>query len=80
MATTFTLMDATFRSPRHTTHYWEAGSAGGALMIFASPSLQILGGTSSRLSSRPVSSSYQLCFPLGMYGAVASLAKQRSTL
>ena len=34
MATAFTLTDATFRSPRHTTHYWEAGPAGGPLMIF----------------------------------------------
>ena len=25
---------ATFRSPRHTTHYWEAGPADGPLMIF----------------------------------------------
>ncbi len=34
MATAFTLTDATFRSPRHTTHYWEAGPVGGPLMIF----------------------------------------------
>lgn len=34
MATAFTLTDATFRSPRHTTHYWEAGPASGPLMIF----------------------------------------------
>ena len=30
----FTLTDATFRSSRHTTHYWQAGPAGGPLMIF----------------------------------------------
>lgn len=30
----FTLTDATFRSSRHTTHYWQAGPAGGSLMIF----------------------------------------------
>jgi pimeloyl-ACP methyl ester carboxylesterase len=34
MATAFTLTDATFHSPRHTTHYWEAGPPGGPLMIF----------------------------------------------
>ena len=28
------LADQTFRSPRHTTHYWEAGPADGSLMIF----------------------------------------------
>ena len=34
MATSATLTDATFSSPRHTTHYWQAGAAGGPLMIF----------------------------------------------
>jgi pimeloyl-ACP methyl ester carboxylesterase len=34
LATSFTLTDATFSTPRHTTHYWEAGVAGGPLMIF----------------------------------------------
>ncbi len=34
MATSFTLADATFSSPRHTTHYWQAGPADGPLMIF----------------------------------------------
>ncbi|MGA3228181.1 MAG: alpha/beta hydrolase [Acidobacteriaceae bacterium] len=34
MATSFTLTDTTFSSPRHTTHYWQAGPAGGPLMIF----------------------------------------------
>jgi pimeloyl-ACP methyl ester carboxylesterase len=29
-----TLIARTFRSPRHTTHYWEAGPADGPLMIF----------------------------------------------
>jgi pimeloyl-ACP methyl ester carboxylesterase len=29
-----TLTDATFHSPRRATHYWEAGPAGGPLMIF----------------------------------------------
>jgi pimeloyl-ACP methyl ester carboxylesterase len=30
----FTLTNATFSSPRHTTHYWEAGVAGGPLIMF----------------------------------------------
>jgi pimeloyl-ACP methyl ester carboxylesterase len=30
----FTLTSTIFSSPRHTTHYWEAGPAGGPLMIF----------------------------------------------
>ncbi len=34
MATSDTLTDATFSSPRHTTHYYEAGAADGPLMIF----------------------------------------------
>ena len=34
MATALALTDATFHSPRHTTYYWEAGPAGGPLMIF----------------------------------------------
>ena len=34
MAKGFALTNATFSSPRHTTHYWEAGVAGGPLMIF----------------------------------------------
>jgi pimeloyl-ACP methyl ester carboxylesterase len=34
METSFSLSDATFRSTRHTTHYWQAGPAGGPLMIF----------------------------------------------
>jgi alpha-beta hydrolase superfamily lysophospholipase len=34
MATSFTLTDATFSTPHHTTHYWEAGAAGGPLMMF----------------------------------------------
>jgi pimeloyl-ACP methyl ester carboxylesterase len=34
MATSVTLTDTTFSSPRHRTHYWEAGTAGGPLMIF----------------------------------------------
>jgi pimeloyl-ACP methyl ester carboxylesterase len=34
MATSFPLTDATFSSPRHTTHFWQAGPAGGPLMIF----------------------------------------------
>ena len=34
MATGFTLTSAAFCSPRHTTHYWEAGVEGGPLMIF----------------------------------------------
>ena len=34
MATALALTNATFHSPRHTTHYWEAGPAGGPLMIF----------------------------------------------
>jgi pimeloyl-ACP methyl ester carboxylesterase len=34
METSFPLTDATFSSSRHTTHYWEAGPAGGPLMIF----------------------------------------------
>jgi pimeloyl-ACP methyl ester carboxylesterase len=34
MATPFTLTEGTFSSPRHTTHYWEAGPADGPLMIF----------------------------------------------
>src|SRR3984957_16662753 len=34
METSFSLTDATFSSPRHTTHYWECGPAGGPLMIF----------------------------------------------
>jgi pimeloyl-ACP methyl ester carboxylesterase len=34
MATSFTLTETTFSSPRHTTHYWEAGAASGPLMIF----------------------------------------------
>src|SRR5271156_2284731 len=29
-----TLIARTFRSPRHATHYWEAGPADGPLMIF----------------------------------------------
>ena len=28
------LASHSFRSPRHTTHYWEAGPADGPLMIF----------------------------------------------
>ena len=34
MAKSVTLTDNTFSSPRHTTHYWEAGPAGGPLMFF----------------------------------------------
>lgn len=34
MTSSFTLTDSTFSSPRHTTHYWEAGVAGGPLMFF----------------------------------------------
>ena len=34
MTKDFPLTDATFRSPRHTTHYWKAGPADGPLMIF----------------------------------------------
>ena len=34
MATSFTLTDSTFSSPRHSTHYWEVGAADGPLMIF----------------------------------------------
>ncbi len=34
MATSFPLTDAIFSSPRHTTHYWQAGPAGGPLIIF----------------------------------------------
>src|SRR6201986_300775 len=34
MATSVTLTGKTFSSPRHMTHYWEAGTAGGPLMIF----------------------------------------------
>ena len=34
MATSFPLTDNTFSTPRHTTHYWEAGPVGGPLMIF----------------------------------------------
>jgi pimeloyl-ACP methyl ester carboxylesterase len=34
MATSFPLTDTTFSSPRHTTHYWQAGPAGGPLMFF----------------------------------------------
>jgi len=34
MAKSFALTSATFSSARHTTHYWEAGVAGGPLMIF----------------------------------------------
>ena len=34
MATSFPLTDAIFSSPRHTTHYWQAGPAAGPLMIF----------------------------------------------
>ena len=34
MAKALALTDATLHSPRHTTHYWEAGPAGGPLMIF----------------------------------------------
>jgi pimeloyl-ACP methyl ester carboxylesterase len=34
LATSFMLTDTTFSSPRHTTHYWQAGPAGGPLMIF----------------------------------------------
>jgi pimeloyl-ACP methyl ester carboxylesterase len=34
MAIFFSRTDATFSSPRHTTHYWQAGPAGGPLMIF----------------------------------------------
>jgi pimeloyl-ACP methyl ester carboxylesterase len=34
METSFPLTDATFSSPRHTTHYWEWGRTGGPLMIF----------------------------------------------
>jgi pimeloyl-ACP methyl ester carboxylesterase len=33
-ATPFTLTSRIFSSPRHTTHYWEAGPADGPLMIF----------------------------------------------
>ncbi len=29
-----TLIARTFCSPRHTTHYWEAGPADGPLMVF----------------------------------------------
>jgi hypothetical protein len=32
MATAFTLTDGTFRSSRHTTHYWGAGSVDGPLI------------------------------------------------
>ena len=34
MAAGFTLTDATFRSTRHATHYWETGPADGPLMVF----------------------------------------------
>ena len=34
MAAAFTLTDATFRSARHATHYWETGPADGPLMVF----------------------------------------------
>ena len=34
MAAALALTDATFHSPRHATHYWEAGPAGGPLIIF----------------------------------------------
>src|ERR1700744_1934356 len=34
MATLFPLTDTTLSSPRHTTHYWQAGPAGGPLLIF----------------------------------------------
>jgi pimeloyl-ACP methyl ester carboxylesterase len=34
MAKGFTLTDTTFSSPRHSTHYWEAGPTDGPLMIF----------------------------------------------
>jgi len=34
MAAVFTLSEATFRSLRHTTHYWGAGPVDGPLMIF----------------------------------------------
>ncbi len=34
MSTSFTLTENTFSTPRHTTHYWEAGPAEGPLMIF----------------------------------------------
>jgi pimeloyl-ACP methyl ester carboxylesterase len=34
MATSFTLTDTTFSSPRHSTHYWQVGPAGRPLMIF----------------------------------------------
>ncbi len=34
MAKSDTLTDYTFRSPRHTTHYWQAGPADGPLMFF----------------------------------------------
>jgi pimeloyl-ACP methyl ester carboxylesterase len=34
MAISFPLTDTTFSSPRHTTHYWQAGPAGGPLLIF----------------------------------------------
>ena len=33
MGASFTLTDATFRSPRHATHYWEIGPVDGPLMI-----------------------------------------------
>lgn len=34
MAMFFTLTESTFSSPRHTTHFWEAGAADSPLMIF----------------------------------------------
>jgi pimeloyl-ACP methyl ester carboxylesterase len=34
MATFVPLTEATFNSPRHTTHYWEAGPIDAPLMIF----------------------------------------------
>ena len=34
MATSVTLTGTILSSPRHTTHYWEAGPTGGPLMIF----------------------------------------------
>ena len=34
MAAGFTLTDATFRSSRHATRYWETGPADGPLMVF----------------------------------------------
>jgi hypothetical protein len=54
MATALALTDATFHSPRHTTHSWEAGPAGGPLMISstAGPRLVWCGSRRSR-SSRP---------------------------